>query len=106
MNPKPLTNILIAFGLLISPLAGFTPHPEQGYSLKLSEPYPADENALNGTVRYVRPGASGDCSSWVNACDLQTALRVAEPGDEIWVQEGLYKPTSGITQARSDPGIG
>jgi predicted outer membrane repeat protein len=41
---------------------------------------------------YVKPGASGDCSSWANACELQTALFQAAAGDEIWVQEGVYKP--------------
>jgi hypothetical protein len=37
-------------------------------------------------VRYAKPAASGagDCSSWANACTLQTALTGAVSGDEIW----------------------
>ncbi len=35
---------------------------------------------------------SGDCSSWVNACTLQTALTRAVSGDEIWVKAGLHLP--------------
>ena len=43
---------------------------------------------------YVMPGVTGDCSSWANACDLQTALATAISGDEIWVAAGVYKPTT------------
>lgn len=43
-------------------------------------------------VLYVRPGASGDCSSWSSACDLQTALSLASAGDEIWAAAGTYYP--------------
>ncbi|MFZ5880906.1 MAG: choice-of-anchor Q domain-containing protein [Chloroflexota bacterium] len=48
-------------------------------------------------IRYVKPVASGtgDCSSWENACDLQTELTTALSGDEVWVMAGTYKPTSG-----------
>lgn len=40
------------------------------------------------------PQGSSDCSSWANACNLQTALDQAISGDEIWVQAGVHKPTS------------
>jgi len=48
-------------------------------------------------VRYAKPVASGtgDCSSWTNACTLQTALTGALSGDEIWAAVGTYKPTPG-----------
>lgn len=47
-------------------------------------------------VLYAAPtaGGSGDCSSWANACTLQTALLNASDGDQIWVQMGLHKPTT------------
>ncbi|MDX1421056.1 MAG: hypothetical protein R3181_13910, partial [Rubricoccaceae bacterium] len=36
----------------------------------------------------------GDGASWATAFDdLQDALAVAAPGDEVWVAEGTYKPT-------------
>jgi hypothetical protein len=48
-------------------------------------------------VRYAKPAASGagDCSSWTNACTLQSALTGAVSGEEIWVQAGTHKPTAG-----------
>ncbi|MBN1180204.1 MAG: DUF11 domain-containing protein [Anaerolineae bacterium] len=49
----------------------------------------------NWVVLYAAPTAqgSGDCSSWANACTLQTALGNAASDDEIWVQAGVHKPT-------------
>ncbi len=43
---------------------------------------------------YVKSGGTGDCSSWANACDLQTALTTAVYGDEIWVAADTYTPTT------------
>ncbi len=50
-------------------------------------------------VRYAAPSAagSGDCSSWANACTLQTALSQAVSGDEIWVKMGVHYPGSSRT---------
>jgi predicted outer membrane repeat protein len=46
-----------------------------------------------GIVLYVRSDAAGmSCSSWNEACPLQTALAAARSGDEIWVKTGVYKP--------------
>ena len=44
---------------------------------------------------YAKPVASGsgDCSSWANACTLQTALS-ASRGTEIWVAMGTHRPTT------------
>jgi hypothetical protein len=49
---------------------------------------------LTGQVYYVMPGANGTCSSWADACELQTAISNAEAGDQIWVAKGIYKPTT------------
>ncbi|MGF1565966.1 MAG: choice-of-anchor Q domain-containing protein [Flavobacteriales bacterium] len=49
-------------------------------------------------VIYVNAAATGsnNGSSWVNAfTDLQHALSVAMPGEQIWVASGAYKPTTG-----------
>lgn len=51
----------------------------------------------NGTssILYVKvDGSDVSCSSWTNSCDLQTALGRAVYGDEIWVAEGTYLPTT------------
>lgn len=52
-------------------------------------------------IRYVKPGGmiSGLCESWGTACDLQYALGLAMSGDDLWVVQGTYKPTSGIDRA-------
>ncbi|PKO16156.1 MAG: hypothetical protein CVU39_09010 [Chloroflexi bacterium HGW-Chloroflexi-10] len=45
-------------------------------------------------TRYVKPDgvASGDCSTWAAACNLQYAISVATNSQEIWVMQGTYKP--------------
>ncbi len=50
---------------------------------------------LGATVRYVAADGTGDGSSWANAMsDLQAAIDASSSGDEIWVKQGTYKPTS------------
>lgn len=47
-------------------------------------------------ILYVKMNAGGtaDGSSWTNAfTNLQSALLIAQPGDEIWVAAGHYLPT-------------
>jgi Leucine-rich repeat (LRR) protein len=85
MKLKPFITLIVV--LVVMPGAlGAAPSPSQ---TSLAAPA--------ATIRYVESGASGDCSTWANACELQTALSVAGAGDEIWVQKGVYKPTNGIT---------
>ncbi len=52
-------------------------------------------------VRYAAPVAQGggDCSSWDNACTLQTALTGAVSGDEIWVKKGVHYPGTARTHS-------
>ncbi|HSJ54385.1 MAG TPA: PKD domain-containing protein [Anaerolineae bacterium] len=55
-------------------------------------------------ILYVDADAWGanDGSTWVDAyTDLQDALAAAKPGDEIWVADGVYKPTTGVNRAAS-----
>jgi WD40 repeat protein len=52
---------------------------------------------------YVKTGAQGpyDGKDWETAfSDLQDALNVAQPGTEVWVAAGVYKPDRG-TSARN-----
>ena len=47
---------------------------------------------------YVAPGGTGDGSSWDEAnADLAAVLAAAESGDEVWVAEGTYTPTTCMT---------
>jgi len=47
------------------------------------------------SILYVMEGETGDClNSWATACELQTAIFSANPGDQIWVAAGTYKPTT------------
>ena len=55
--------------------------------------WPSGAHGLVTPILRVKPGGSGDCSSWLNACDLQAALTSADEGDEIWVAAGTYTPT-------------
>jgi predicted outer membrane repeat protein len=50
-------------------------------------------------IRYAKPSGTGNCSTWANACDLQTALTSAINGDEVWVAAGTYKPTTGTNRS-------
>ena len=48
-------------------------------------------------VRYARAGGltSGSCTSWGTACELYHAMNtVAQSGDQVWVRQGLYLPTT------------
>lgn len=58
----------------------------------------------NATRYYVNASATGAGTglSWANAfTDLQEALSIVVPGDEIWVAAGQYRPTSGTTRTVS-----
>ena len=54
----------------------------------------ASSPEIQSTILYVRPSANGTCVSWAEACELQTALSLAEPGDQVWVATGGYTPTN------------
>lgn len=45
------------------------------------------------TVYYVKSGATGDGSSWLNASgNIQAMINKASLGDEVWIAEGTYYP--------------
>ncbi len=49
-------------------------------------------------VIFVKQNADGDGSSWTSAFgQLQSALQIAETGDQIWVASGTYYPTYSTT---------
>lgn len=44
-------------------------------------------------IRYVKPGATGDGSSWQKASgDIQAMINAADRNDQVWVAAGTYKP--------------
>lgn len=60
-------------------------------------------NLFASTI-YVDQNATGanDGSDWTNAfVDLQDAIALSVFGDEIWVAQGSYKPTTGTSQSTS-----
>lgn len=59
----------------------------------------APQTQVIPTIYYVKPSASGNCSSWAYACDLQIALFNAKAGELIWVAAGTYKPSSSNREA-------
>jgi predicted outer membrane repeat protein len=53
-------------------------------------------------IRFVNDNATGtnDGSTWDNAhTSLAAALAVASPGEQIWVKEGTYRPTNGLSRS-------
>ena len=61
---------------------------------------PAEPAATAATIVYVKPVASGlgNGTSWSNATTLPLALSNAVSGTEIWVAQGVYRPTVGVTR--------
>ena len=46
------------------------------------------------SIRYVDTAGNGDGNSWSEACsDLQLMIDQSQPGDEIWIAKGVYKPS-------------
>jgi hypothetical protein len=69
----------------------------------LSAAIPAIRPAAAAT-RYVKHDATGANSgaSWTDAfTSLQSAITSADPGDEIWVAQGVYRPTTGTDRTVS-----
>jgi hypothetical protein len=60
-------------------------------------------NTITAGILMVVPSglASGTCSSWTTACELQYALTSAEPPAELWVKAGTYIPTDSSFRSAS-----
>ncbi|RCW29694.1 choice-of-anchor Q domain-containing protein [Marinilabilia salmonicolor] len=50
---------------------------------------------------YVKPGATGSGDSWSDAINLSDAMKIAFPGEQIWVAAGIYTPTTGTSRDES-----
>ncbi|MFB9864295.1 hypothetical protein [Rufibacter immobilis] len=45
------------------------------------------------TIRYVKPGGTGNGSSWALASgDLQAMINASSANHQVWVAKGIYKP--------------
>lgn len=68
--------VLVLLGLVF----GLAPQPSQA-----------------GGIVYVVPGGAGSQTGndWANAKDLQAAIQTSATGTEIWVKQGIYRPTTG-----------
>ncbi|MBX3056187.1 MAG: hypothetical protein KF770_06905 [Anaerolineae bacterium] len=64
----------------------------------------AQTPATPTAIRYAAPGGSGTACSQLNPCALQTAVTLADNGDEIRARQGTYtnspgQPTLAITRS-------
>ena len=56
-------------------------------------------SVLEAKVYFVKQNTTGEGSSWEDAAgDLNSILDIASFGDEIWVGNGVYKPTQGTNR--------
>ncbi len=65
---------------------------------------PVHSVSAAGSTYRVKPGGltSGACgNTWGTSCDLQYAISLAQTGDQLWVTEGTYTPTSGTDRTIS-----
>ncbi len=101
-DQSPLTGS--TYTAVSAAITGLTPTATYHFRVKavnsIGTTYGRDQILITSHVagiRYVKPVASGtgDCSSWEHACALQTELTTALSGDEVWVMQGTYRPTSG-----------
>lgn len=63
-----------------------------------------EDRRVLSTVWYVNNSATGGNTgqSWTSAfVDLQAALASAQPGDQVWVAQGTYKPTDSTVRTIS-----
>jgi hypothetical protein len=78
MNKKN-SHLVMTLGLVLSLFTSlFSFQPARATGVLFASPTGAD---------------SGTCNSWAAACTLQYALSTAVSGDEIWVKQGVHKPT-------------
>lgn len=58
-----------------------------------------DEAASDPVLYAVQGGLiSGECVTWVTACELRYILPLAVSGQEIWVKAGTYRPSDSTTR--------
>ncbi len=53
---------------------------------------PMDAHAAGVLFAAPAPSGNADCSTWADACTLQTALAAADSGEQVWVKQGFYLP--------------
>jgi hypothetical protein len=56
--------------------------------------YTGLDGAAPPNILYVKPAGAGGCTSWADACTLQSALAAASAGAEIWVAAGTHLPAA------------
>jgi uncharacterized repeat protein (TIGR01451 family) len=81
---------LLRFVLVVGLIGGW------GWGTAVSSQLQGAAGAVSAAILYVNAAApsGGDGGSWADAFnDLQDALAATQPGDEIWVAAGVYKPT-------------
>lgn len=102
----PLSNVVLGDTRITATIPIGT--PKGTYVIRLTNPDGSivESQAVITLIKrlFVNAGAGGGNSGedWSNAStDLQPLLSASSSGDEIWVAQGTYKPTTGVNRSDS-----
>jgi PKD repeat protein len=90
---QTLLDVILIAAMLLSNLTWLQPGPGNS-NIAFARSAGETPDTPDAAILYVKPGGTGNCSSWASACELRTALATAVSGDQVWVAAGIFKPTN------------